>query len=134
MEKRIKVILSIIVLLALVFAFYYITKAITAYTGYNIAENIQTEEQKISLAKCLREKNVKMYGAYWCPHCNNQKKMFGNSFSYIRYVECDRSDKEGRKECLEKGIEGYPTWGIDNNLYPGEKSFDELAELSGCEI
>lgn len=28
-------------------------------------------------AKCLSEKGVKFYGAFWCSHCANQKAMFG---------------------------------------------------------
>ena len=28
-------------------------------------------------------------------------------------------------------VKGYPTWEINGELYPGEKSLDELGELSG---
>ena len=28
-----------------------------------------------------------------------------------------------------RGVKGYPTWDIGGELYPGEKSLDELAEL-----
>ena len=31
-----------------------------------------------ALAQCLTAKGVKMYGAYWCSHCQNQKKAFGD--------------------------------------------------------
>src|SRR5215467_2633829 len=41
-----------------------------------------------AFAKCLTAKNAKMYGAYWCPHCQDQKEMFGSSFQYAPYVEC----------------------------------------------
>jgi len=27
-------------------------------------------------AKCLTQKGAKMYGTFWCPHCQNQKKEF----------------------------------------------------------
>ena len=29
-----------------------------------------------------------MYGLYWCPHCIEQKEMFGDAFHYVPYVEC----------------------------------------------
>ena len=29
-----------------------------------------------------------MYGLYWCPHCIEQKEMFGAAFHYVPYVEC----------------------------------------------
>jgi len=30
-----------------------------------------------AFAKCLASKQAKMYGLYWCPHCIDQKEMFG---------------------------------------------------------
>src|SRR3989344_9601925 len=57
-------------------------------------------------AKCLATNNVTMYGAYWCAHCKSQKEMFGNSFQYVKYVECT----EDVALCLENKIEAYPTW------------------------
>src|SRR6476620_5024249 len=39
-------------------------------------------------AQCLKERNILMYGAYWCPHCADQKEKFGASFKYAPYVEC----------------------------------------------
>src|SRR3989344_3569664 len=31
-------------------------------------------------AQCLTDNGAKMFGAYWCPHCSDQKKMFGSSW------------------------------------------------------
>lgn len=59
-----------------------------------------------SLAKCLAEKKVTMYGAEWCSHCKTQKALFGEAFKFIPYVECP----DNISLCIEKGIEGYPTW------------------------
>lgn len=57
-------------------------------------------------AQCLASKNITMYGAAWCSHCQDQKKLFGESFKYVPYVECpDNIDK-----CLALGVTGYPTW------------------------
>jgi glutaredoxin len=83
-----------------------------------------------SFAKCLTEKGAAMYGTEWCSHCRNQKKMFGDSFQYVYYVDCDRN----RDECLRAGVRGYPTWVIDGELYPGEQQLFRLASLSGCEL
>lgn len=79
-------------------------------------------------AKCLTQKGVKMYGASWCSHCANQKAAFGESFQYVDYVECT----EREADCLAAGVEGYPTWVINGNKYPGEQSFTSLASESGC--
>ncbi len=83
-----------------------------------------------AFAQCLTEKGVVMYGTEWCPHCKNQKKLFGDSFQYVTYIDCDRN----RDECLRAGVEGYPTWVIDGENYPGEQPLYRLASLTKCEI
>lgn len=80
-------------------------------------------------AKCLTEKNTVMYGADWCPHCQNEKKRFGDSFKFVSYIECP----ENPKLCLDAGIKGYPTWILgDGTKFEGEQGIKKLAEVSGC--
>ena len=81
-------------------------------------------------ANCLTKKDVKMYGTDWCSHCKDQKKLFGESFLYVDYVDCDKS----QAECGAAGVEGYPTWVVDGKNYPGVQSLERLAFLSGCEL
>lgn len=82
-----------------------------------------------ALATCLAGKNITMYGAYWCTHCQNQKALFGSSFEKIKYVECT----ENEKECVEKGVEGYPTWILsDGTKLTGEQTLESLASSTGC--
>ncbi|GIU69311.1 MAG: hypothetical protein KatS3mg002_0547 [Candidatus Woesearchaeota archaeon] len=80
------------------------------------------------LANCLTSNGATMYGTEWCPHCKNQKQMFGTSFKYINYVDCDKY----MNECINAGVEGYPTWKINGTNYPGTQSLYVLAEKSGC--
>ena len=87
-------------------------------------------------AKCLTEKGVKMYGAYWCSHCQNQKKMFGKSWKFVDYVECATPGSDSPKDvCVAAGVTGYPTWsfGVDRKV-SGELTFEQLASFSGCEL
>ena len=35
-----------------------------------------TSDNHDDFAKCLNEKGLKLYGASWCPHCQEQKQMF----------------------------------------------------------
>lgn len=68
-----------------------------------------------SLAKCLKAKGAKFYGASWCPHCNNQKKAFGSAASDLPYVECSEGGtRNQRQECTDAGVKGYPTWKFAN--------------------
>lgn len=80
-------------------------------------------------ARCLTEKGITMYGAYWCPHCQNEKAAFGDSFKYVNYVECTQETQK----CLEQKIEGYPTWIFaDGKRLVGEQGIEKLAKESGC--
>ncbi|TAL19867.1 hypothetical protein EPN90_02310 [Patescibacteria group bacterium] len=87
-------------------------------------------------AKCLGEKGLKFYGAYWCPHCLNQKKLFGKSAKYLPYIECAiPGSEELKQDCREKGVKGFPTWtGLDNWRAEGEIDLATLAERSGCAL
>ncbi|HLC65549.1 MAG TPA: hypothetical protein VJI46_05505 [Candidatus Nanoarchaeia archaeon] len=89
-----------------------------------------------TFAKCLSEKGVKMYGAYWCSHCENQKEMFGDSWKYVNYVECSLPNRGGQTGiCKDAKIEGYPTWEFaDGSRLSGELSFETLSQKSGCQI
>lgn len=84
-----------------------------------------------AFAQCLQEKNVVMYGAEWCGHCQNQKKMFGSAFDFVKYVECPQNIQL----CLAKGVSGYPTWLFpDGKKLEGEQSLEALSKLSRCTI
>ena len=89
-----------------------------------------------AFAQCLTENGVKMFGAYWCPHCLNQKKEFGKSWQYVTYVECSLPGGQGQTEvCSKEGIKGYPTWEFANGeRVSGEVPFPELSQKSGCPL
>jgi len=83
-----------------------------------------------NLARCLSSNNVTMYGTEWCTHCKAQKKMFGDSFQYINFVDCDIS----KDVCEKEGIKGYPTWDIAGHKVAGELEAEALSKLTGCPI
>ncbi len=89
-----------------------------------------------TFADCLTEKGVKMYGAFWCGHCQNQKEMFAESFQYVNYIECSTPDgKSQSAQCETEGITGYPTWEFgDKRRVSGELSFEQLSLYSGCAL
>ena len=93
------------------------------------------EDPEISeLAQCLTNNDATMYGAFWCGHCDDQKKLFGNSFKHIDYVECDeRGDNPQPERCQIEGIEGYPTWKINGQTISGVISLNQLSSVAGCE-
>ncbi|MFH1589246.1 MAG: peptidylprolyl isomerase [archaeon] len=107
-----------------------------------IVEEVEEVEEEVetgsldNFATCLTESGAKMYGAYWCSHCNAQKEMFGDSVDKITYIECAEEDdaRAQTAACAEAGISGYPTWIINGQEYPGKQSFETLAKLTGCSL
>jgi uncharacterized membrane protein len=89
-------------------------------------------EAEIALAKHLTAVGVKKYGAFWCPHCYEQKQLFGKeAFAEIDYIECAPEGKNPQTDtCQKVGIQSFPTWEINGELLPGVKTLKELAELS----
>jgi hypothetical protein len=82
-----------------------------------------------SFAQCIASKGLVMYGAYWCPHCQNEKKAFGDSFKFISYVECG----DNPKLCSEKGVSVLPTWIFpDGRKLEGEQGISGLSSATGC--
>ncbi len=89
-----------------------------------------------SFAQCLKDKGAKFYGAFWCPHCQNQKALFGNSTRLLPYVECSNPDGQSQTAiCIQKEIKSYPTWEFaDGSRETGEVPLATLAEKTGCEL
>ena len=87
-----------------------------------------------AFAQCLKDKGVIFYGAFWCPHCQATKALFGTSAKLLPYVECSTPDGQGQTDiCKEKGIKSYPTWVFPSGeTYTGEHTLAELAHSSGC--
>ncbi|XP_076915389.1 thiol-disulfide oxidoreductase LTO1-like [Bidens hawaiensis] len=92
----------------------------------------------IKLAKHLRSFGAKMYGAFWCSHCLEQKEMFGHEAAkLVDYVECFpdgfKTGTDLSQECKKVKIEGFPMWIINGQTYKGIQDFSELAKASGFE-
>lgn len=90
-------------------------------------------EAEIALAKHLTSAGAKMYGAFWCPHCHDQKQLFGKEASaLINYIECAPEGINPQPQLCEKaGVTGFPSWEVNGKLYSGTQSLAKLAELSG---
>jgi uncharacterized membrane protein len=111
----------------------------TTATGADGQPTIEVTTQsgpaEIALAQHLADTGAIFYGAWWCPHCQDQKQLFGQEAAQIiNYVECSQSDGQSQVlECQEAGITGYPTWDINGQRLSGTQSLEQLAQLSGYE-
>ena len=99
---------------------------------------LATREPAVSeldgFAQCLKDKGAVFYGAFWCPHCQDQKKLFGTAKRFLPYVECSTPNGNGQQQiCVDKKIEGYPLWEfVDGERVSGLMSLEKLAEKTGC--
>jgi len=85
-----------------------------------------------ALAKHLTAVGAACYSAWWCPHCQEQRELFGKeAVALAPFVECSTVQRKETQVCKDKDISGYPTWIIRGKTYGGAQSLAELAEFSG---
>lgn len=100
-----------------------------------VAPPVRSESNagQIALAEHLTASGAKIYTAYWCPHCHDQKELFGRQATEkLTVIECAPDGRNSQRElCEAKKIEGYPTWEIKGQLDSGVKPLAKLAEASG---
>jgi len=130
----------------IIVALITITASLFLYKQANPSQNIATNDPrlgppivsvsspaKIELAKHLTATGAKMYSAYWCPHCHEQKELFGQeAVKVLPYVECDPNGINSQADlCRTKQVPGYPTWEIGGEFYSGRQPLEDLANYSG---
>lgn len=100
-----------------------------------VAPPVRSESNagQIALAEHLTASGAKLYTAYWCPHCHDQKELFGRQATEkLTVIECAPDGRNSQRElCEAKKIEGYPSWEIKGQLDSGVKPLAKLAEASG---
>ena len=99
-------------------ALIYVLVLIVAIAGIYWAATRTVGPGKLDeFASCIDKSGAMFYGAFWCPHCQATKKLFGSSAKLLPYVEC------------------YPTWEFkDGSRLTGELTLATLAEKTGCTL
>ncbi len=89
-----------------------------------------------AFAKCIADSGAKFYGAFWCPHCHDQKTEFGSSEQYLPYVECSTPNAQGQTQvCIDKKIKEYPTWEFpDGTMEVGVQTLEALSQKTSCPL
>jgi hypothetical protein len=123
--KRVKTATYIILGISALLAIYLIIDAIPPAPG-----------KYDKFAQCIADTGTKFYGAFWCPHCADQKREFGDSVKYLPYIECSLPDESGQTQvCIDNKIESYPTWEFpDKSRLTGTVALSKLAEKTGCSL
>lgn len=94
------------------------------------------ESRMDAFAKCLTAKKATMYGSFHCSHCDDQKKLFGSSFAYVKYVECSVPfSRQVSPACQAAVIRYTPTWIFaDGELREGKQTLERLSKKTGCPL
>jgi hypothetical protein len=88
-----------------------------------------------NFAQCIKSSGAEFYGAFWCKHCQDQKAEFGSSKQYLPHIECSNPDNTQKQVCIDKKIEGYPTWIFkDGSQISSKLSFEVLSEKTQCPL
>ena len=119
-------------------AFLTLPNAVLSSHFYDQREFIVTSEstkESVELAKYLKVKGVVKYSAYWCPNCLNQGELFGKqAYKELNVVECARDGKKSQTQlCIDKNIQGFPSWEINGKIILGVLTLEELSTLTGYE-
>jgi hypothetical protein len=125
--NNVKIFLTVIVILIL-----GVVSTVLLRMGNTDGANIPGKYD--AFAQCLKDKGATFYGAFWCPHCQAQKKMFGTSAKLLPYVECSTADAGAQTQiCIDKKVQSYPTWEFaDGTRLTGEIPLAQLAEKTSC--
>ena len=104
----------------------------------NAAHRAPSNASLIEFSRCLAKKQVSMYGAYWCPHCAEQKEKFGPAFKYVPYVECavlGQPTNVQSDACRDMQIHRYPTWIFpDGDRVEAIQTLEQLGQRTGCKL
>lgn len=90
-----------------------------------------SNEELQQFVNCLNKSGMKIYGAKWCPHCQDLVNMLGG-YDVVDpiYVECP----ENQQLCQEKGIEYYPTVMINGSKFEGSRTYQAFSQATGCPV
>ncbi len=97
--------------------------ALVALTGsYTLsAPQAGAQDYTDGLATHLATTGAKFYGAYWCPHCADQKAMFGPAASLLPYIECDPRSPIGQPQVC-----------LDHRFEPTRRGRSQASDLKAC--
>jgi len=103
------------------------------YTGVLGSPPAAEDPVARALAEYLTNKGVKFYGASWCPHCQEQKHLFGSAARFLPYIECSPGGQGSTpaQVCTDEKINSYPTWFINNQKIEQVMTLQQLADSTG---
>lgn len=129
-----RAIYAVLIVAAFALAYYLGTRS----RNVRYIQKILGQRKYDGFASCLKDRGVKFYGAWWCPHCEEQKEKFGASMDEVPYIECGvQGDTRAKTQvCKDANITHYPTWQFPPMGERFERVFtlQELSDRTGCSL
>lgn len=95
-------------------------------------DNLKIQE----FSACLDEKGFRVYAADWCPYCADMKESFGGQENvepfWIVCSDASRNPTENAELCDKENITGFPTMKLDGEVLEIPRTFEAIAEATGC--
>jgi len=103
---------------------------------YAVATQQADSGEYNEFTQCVADSGATFYGAFWCPHCLEQKRLFGSSNRALPYVECSTPDQQSQtQECIDANVQSYPTWEFgDGSRETGSLPLSLIAERTNCAL
>lgn len=73
-----------------------------------------------------------LYSTTICPHCVEQKDVFGYDIEHIVVINCDVSE-DAYNQCIANNITGVPAWinSVTGEVRVGMQDMDSLIKMAG---
>ena len=120
-----RILITLMIGLILIICFFFITSAITKYTGFFVGDSIKNDFEE-----CLKEQDINLFINSNIPSESLNKIELKDYLKDVKIMNCFRDNKV----CSEKGIDSFPTWMINHNLIKKDISISDLSEISGCKL
>jgi hypothetical protein len=124
MKRKVKVLITFIVLVILVILLYLVSDWFSLFTGYVIGGS-----QQQTIARCLEKQGAEYYFSATCVSCERQEKEFGRAIRSVTRIDC------GEVGELCPNIRTTPAWYFPRSkekVYYGFMSLEEINSRSGC--
>jgi hypothetical protein len=126
MRPKKRIFISIIILVVLIVAFYFVTYEVTRLTGHIISGQSQTGD----FEKCLEKQNITLYINSADTDATLKRTGLIDYMQYFKIQNCIKNSKP----CIDNNIDEFPTWIINKKKITGEITISELATDANCNI
>jgi len=115
----------------LIVMFYFITGAITKYTGFFVSDDVLNDESDFEV--CLGEQDITLYINTNNPVGSLREVELVDYLEYFKIVNC----VEDNRGCLDAGISDFSgtyVWVVNGEIIKRDVGLPEMSRVSKCRL